>query len=993
MTELNQLLQDSMPLSPEQRMLPDHAARVAASVMIEAPGSASLDMQALRSAVKAVFARHEVLRHVFGHAEGYRGLRQAVTDSTQQVGHWNVRDHSDTAATLTLDMPALMIDGASLQALFAQIESTFNGSAVDADEPFQYASFVEWRQDLESDPDSAGARRYWDTVSAEIAPLPAPRLSHRGQAPSTDALHVNAYLGTPVVGKVKALASAQCCSSEVVLMSVWMLLLARLTDHERSVTGWRHDCRLDYDPMRGAIGVYEKTLPVLLDAAADERYTDWLNRLAARGERHVEAQEGWTQDHAEAASQLQVGFVYNEASPSTWRIQRQPMPPGFELALQLVWRDTSADMVLHGAGYSQVALERLAEQFITLLDAVLAAPEARIGDYQVIGPVERAAMSQWQRVADFGARNVGGEIARWAQRTPDAIAVVAPGVSWTYSELLARANRLGNWLKSRGVSPGAVVALNLPRSPDMVVAILAAWSAGAAYLPLDLEWPAARRADVLADARPAVVLHAPDWSAALTGNEAIMDRIDLLAYAATPAQAPGSGDALAYVLYTSGSTGRPKGVMISHGALHNYVAAVSQALELQAVRRWALTSTIAADLGNTALFGALYNGATLAVASDEEIRDGEAFSQFMARHAVDGLKMVPSHLEALLDCEHPRLPRTLVLGGEATPRALVARIAALAPECAVYNHYGPTETTVGVLVHAVTAADAQADVLPLTVPLANNRIHVLDEALRPVPAGAKGEVYVGGTQLCDGYLNQDRADAFVADPARPGERLYRTGDLAYVLPEGGLRLAGRADHQLKIRGYRVEPGEIEAVLMNHASVRQAVVLPVPQAQGGQELAAFLIGEETDMRAAMAASLPSHMVPARFMWLPAFPRLANGKIDRMSLFGHLAAPAAAECASPADALEAFLAGCMAQVLGRRQVGLDEDFFELGGHSLLVIKLVARIRKHLQVEVAAALVFDHPSVGALAAALRARPEGAALAALAESALAAQANKDNQ
>ncbi|EEF27644.1 antibiotic synthetase, putative [Ricinus communis] len=294
-------------------------------------------------------------------------------------------------------------------------------------------------------------------------------------------------------------------------------------------------------------------------------------------------------------------------------------------------------------------------------------------------------MARWQRQADFGARNLGAQIARWAQQTPDVVAVVAPGVRWTYMELVARANRLGNWLNSRGVAPGTLVAMNLPRSPEMVVAILATWSAGAAYLPLEPEWPAARRAGVIADARPVLVLHPPGWSLPLTENEAILDLVDPQSYPSTPAVTPGSGDALAYVLYTSGSTGMPKGVVITHGALHNYVASVSQALNLPAVRRWGLTSTIAADLGNTALFGALYNGAMLAVASDAETRDGEAFSRFMAQYAIDGLKMVPSHLEALLDCAEPRLPGTLVLGailweGLPAPVQLVCRQAPLTLE-------------------------------------------------------------------------------------------------------------------------------------------------------------------------------------------------------------------------------------------------------------------------------------------------------------------------
>ncbi|MRW93282.1 amino acid adenylation domain-containing protein [Duganella sp. FT80W] len=964
MNELGQLKQAGIALSPEQRMLLAAKRPADLQPMVLTARVGAVDVARLRDAADQVIARHEVLRYEFGEVEGYRGLRQAPLAALSQL-RVSVLDEGQGSATLSLEAPALMVDASSLRALLMQIASRYHDDA-DAEEPFQYGDYVEWRQDLDEDATSAAARSYWDAQLRGMASLSPPRLSMRSALTLQAPLQYSSAINSTLVSRVNQLAAASDCSAETVLLSVWSLLLAHLTGYEASVISWRHDCRLDYEPMQGGIGVYEKTLPVLASIVADESYAAWLARCINHVAQHIESQEGWTPEHAASSAALEIGFLYSAGQPSPWPVLRHPVSTGCELMLQLVWSDTEATLVLDATHYSQATLGRLAEQFLTLLNAVLEAPEAKVRDYQIIGSQEAAAQAAWQKRADFGVGSLPSHIAQWAQRTPDANAVLTDDISWSYAELMARANRLGHWMKSRGVSPGSLVALNLPRSPDMLVGILAAWSAGAAYLPLEPEWPAARRNSVLADARPALVLYATGWTESLSANEAVIDQIDLTPYDATPAQAPASGDALAYVLYTSGSTGQPKGVIITHGALHNYVRAVSDALDLYTIRRWALTSTVAADLGNTALFGALYHGATLVVASDAETRDGAAFSRFMRRYAIDGLKMVPSHLEALLDCAEPQLPRKLVLGGEAAPRSLIERLATLAPECAVYNHYGPTETTVGVLVHAVDPAAAQGEVLPLTEPLANNIVRVLDDNLRPVPAGAKGVVYVGGAQLCAGYLNRDAGDVFIDDPMSPGSRLYRTGDLAYVLPEGGIRLAGRADHQFKIRGYRIEPGEIEATLLNQNGIRQAVVLPT---QDGQQLAAFLVGEQADMRTALARLLPAPMVPAHYTWLSEFPRLANGKIDRLALAAKLTSSDTTSVA-PRDELETLLATCMAEVLGREQVSIHDDFFELGGHSLQVIKLVARIRKHLQLEVAAAVVFDHPNVAALANVLRNR-----------------------
>lgn len=1018
----------SVPLSPEQRaLLPLVAAQASqgsAAVLLAAALEGPLDVARLRAAVAGTLGAHEVLRSPIRDVAGYRGPRQLCTEAMPPLD-WQQADLCATGVpptaladwledfgraplvhaqgrlvrvglartgeqrhTLALAASALVADRGSLHNLFDQLALAYAGEqAVAPEDLFPYARFAEWRQALAQDADAPSGRAYWDRYLSDAPAAPRLPLRQAG-APVPGAQRVRAAqpIDAGLAARIEALANAQGSSAERILQAVWWLLLARL-NASGFIGGWQHDCRRDYALMRGAVGVFDKILPVRVEPVSDLPFAQWLDRLDRTADAHIEGQEYWPVDAPPTEAHRVAGFAFHEAPRRhgvelQWQLSALPGPAScFELALQAGWGAQGGELCVlaDGARYSQAAVERLLMQLRTLLEAAIAQPAAPVSALSPVGPREcELLLAMNDTVADFGAVTLAGRIAHWAHTTPHAAALEAGGRRLSYLELDRRIDGLAHWLQARGVVPGALVALELPRSLELVLAIFACWRAGAAYVPLEPQWPEARREAVLADARPALVLRADAGRSASAWPEAAIADFDPAAFDdKAPAPASALHD-LAYVLYTSGSTGRPKGVAIEQGQLLNYVAAASQAMDLARCRRWALSSSVVADLGNTALFCSFFHGACLVVADAHEVQDAEAFARFMARHEIDALKIVPSHLEALLECASPRLPGTLVLGGEPAPRTLVERIGRLAPQCRVFNHYGPTEATVGVMVHALGAAPAP-EVLPLTRVLANNRVHVLDEALRLVPAGALGQLYIGGAQLCRGYHQREVDGAFVADPFRPGERLYRTGDLACVLPEGGLRLVGRADHQVKIHGFRVEPAEVEAVLLAQPGVRQAVVLAVPDAAGAMALTAFFVAEgvaAAALRERLATLLPAPMVPARFTAVADFARLPNGKIDRLALHapGPAAAPSQAQVA-PRDALEAVLAECMAMLLGRTALGIDEDFFELGGHSLLVIKLVARIRKQLGVEIAPGLVFDRPSVAALAEALRAASPDAA------------------
>ncbi|KAF1029386.1 MAG: Linear gramicidin synthase subunit D [Burkholderia plantarii] len=694
--------------------------------------------------------------------------------------------------------------------------------------------------------------------------------------------------------------------------------------------------------------------------------------------------------------------------------------PHFDLALDFTdTGDTIACLLAYDdAVFDAAAIERFVARFVVYAQRLATRPAESLAETIAASAaqVAEAALACRERLAREAASDGldGAEAA--ASAVPQMLAMWQASVARDgarialrdgertidYAALDAAAEALADRLVALGAVDEARVAVLAERSIEQVCAMLAVLKAGATWLPLDPRAPSARIAAQLADSGACVLLHAvplPDGLAgpALANALAVSLRHDATAAAAAAAAASGPASAqaaaarrparalphperAAYLIYTSGSTGEPKGVVVTHRALGNYVSAMLATLAPAPDASFAMVSTPAADLGHTVLFGALAAGRTLHLVAPELVFQPDAFASYMAAHRVGILKIVPSHLAALLSAAQPAdvLPAdALIVGGEPTPAALLARIVALAPSCRVFNHYGPTETTVGVAMHAWPAGAPATRDLPLGRALPNLRIHVLDARLAPVADGEDGELYVGGPGVARGYHGRaaQTAEGFVPDPFVPGERLYRTGDLGRIGEGGLLEYRGRADDQVKIRGYRVEPAEVERVLATLDGVRAAAVL-AHDTPVGTRLAAFVVGAVVPAALLTAAArvLPDYLVPADAIVLDALPLNANGKLDRAALKARLAAyqadraagqPAvdgagladdgegaasAASAATPAaDAprtdTERTLAAIWADVIGiaPARIGRHHNFFEIGGDSLLGLKVVARGRK--------------------------------------------------
>jgi len=932
---------------------------------------------------------------------------------------------------LIISLPALCADSRTLTNIAGELCQAYQSESRGAEsgEPMQYADFAEWQNELlEATDDLAReGKQYWQEQHASSPVLPLERKSVASGA-DFNMSAVSFTLDAELLKKIEALAGAEEVSLSTALFACWRGLVWRLSGAADFVLFDGFAGRKFAD-LQDALGPYARHLPVHC-VGEDVEISELVRTTHSKRQAADEWQEYFDPTNGSFALDEAIAFEFVEqpqefaaAEPafSLFKLSVSSGPWKLKLTLFRSGDALTGELQYDAQRFADETIERFAGYFQKVAQTSVCDSEVaqtlvcdsgetdkaneksqtevyatRIGTIDLLSDEERDRLLVEfnQTTAVFPTDKYIHELFEdQVAKTPEATALVFNDQELTYAQLNARANRLAHLLRSHGLAPNDRVGLCTDRGVEMIVGLLAILKAGGAYVPLNPEHPKERLALQLAESQASLLVTAAGTidEALQFGGETPGGTIDLLLHESLLANEPDTNPApvatpanLVYVIYTSGSTGIPKGVAVSHGNLANYTQFILRRLAVTQPLQFASVSTISADLGNTCIFPSLVSGGCLHLLSYEAAMSGELFREYTTKRPIDVLKIVPSHLNALLagDAEGKFLPaRYLICGGEALSWELVHRLGRLNPTCRIINHYGPTETTVGSLTYDVDKDEPQPDSLtvPIGRPIANTSVFVLDKYLRPTPAGVAGELFIGGAGVARGYLNQplETAARFVADPftSEPGARLYRTGDLARYLPDGNIEFLGRVDHQVKVRGFRVELGEVEAVLASHPNIQQPVVVALNTEGSSREqrLVAYLVALNAkppatdELRSLLRLKLPDYMVPAAFVFLKTMPLTANGKIDR----GALPAPDDLRpelekvFVAPRTVVETELAGIWAGLLKVSEVGVYDNFFDLGGHSLLATQVVSRMRQTFQVEISLRSLFESPTVAALAA----------------------------
>ncbi|MFF2149262.1 amino acid adenylation domain-containing protein, partial [Kitasatospora sp. NPDC058190] len=997
--------------------------------------SGPLDRAALAAALGDLVDRHETLRTVFPAVDGVPYQKVLAAGAVRPKPPVTPVDEADlpellaAAAVRGFDIAAepplraelfelsadehvLLVvmhhiagDGWSLGPLAADLATAYAARRRHEEPqwaplPVQYADYSLWHDRLlgdPADPTSLSARQtaYW---TERLAALPEQiRLPADRPRPATTSYrggHLTIDLDPELHGALVSLGREHGASVHMVLQAALAALLDKLgagTDIPvGSLIAGRTDQALD-----DLVGFFVNTLVLRTDTSGDPSFAELLGRVR-EGALGAYAHQDLPFEHVVEALNPSRSLARQPLFQVLLALQNVPRTEfalsGLDAEILLVRTPTAMfDLGFHllergGTGgaaegivgrveystdlFDHATVEALVDRWLRLLAAVVAEPGRPLSRIDVLTAEERHELlvARNDTACPAPATTLPALFEAQVRATPQAEAVVFEDTVLTYRELNRRANRLAHALIARGVGPEQVVALRLPRSAELVVAVLAVLKTGAAYLPVDPDYPAARIDYMLVDARPAVVL---DDLAAVTPADEQPEHDPAVA---VDARHP------AYVIYTSGSTGRPKAVVMPAAGLLNLLEWHHKAVGGEPGTRTAQFTAISFDVSVQELLSALLYGKTLVVPTEDQRRSAELFAHWLDLHRVGELFAPNLVVEALAEAaeeaglELPDL-RLVAQAGEAMRLGgAVRRFQARRPGRVLHNHYGPAET------HVITAYPLPADPadcplpVPIGRPIDNCQAYVLDSALRPVAPGVLGELYLAGTGLARGYLNRPglTAGRFVANPYGPaGARMYRTGDLVRWRADGELEFAGRVDHQVKVRGFRIEPGEIEAELTAHPGVAQVAVL-AREDRGETRIVTYVVPSAHSPATAAALTaylrdrLPDYLVPSAFVLLDALPLTPNGKLDRAAL----PAPdptGATGGRAPRTPQEQILCELFAEVLGLPQTGVDDDFFDLGGHSLLATRLVSRVRATLGVELELRDLFRTPTPAGLAAGL--------------------------
>ncbi len=891
----------------------------------------------------------------------------------------------------------ILLDGRSLKIVLSQVFSVYEalcqGQPIALEPARLYQDYITWQRQQ----DGSGAERYWQTLLGDFdRPTPLPAIPG-----NQSSLHRRAEevlcLSMELTMELRSLAARHLITPNTIVQGAWALLLSYYSGQDDVVFGATRACR--HSTIAGAesmVGLLINTLPVRLRVAGSEKLIPWLQalrqqHLAIRPYEHMPlvAVQRWS--GVPAGTPLFESIVAFENYRLTDELQTQG-GQWLQREFQLVEQPSYPLVLLgHLAAELQLTLlydphrfdaaliTRMMGHLHTLIEGMVTHPERRLVDLPILTAAERhQILVEWNRTdVDYPRHwRLHDLFETQVQHNPEAIAVRCAGQTLTYGELNRRANQLAHYLQEQGVAPEVIVGVCIERSLEMVIALLAILKAGGAYVPLDPTYPQERLSHILSDAQPLVVLTQTRF-------------LNLLAVSATPVLCldadgqpfanapetnpicPATATNLAYIIYTSGSTGKPKGVLIEHRGAVNTILDINRRFQVGCQDRVLAICSLNFDLSVYDIFGLLAAGGTVVLPKPAIAPDLKDWLTLLEEEQITLWNTPPLVLQVLttdLASRQTHLPtslRLVLLSGDWIPVTLpeqIHRLTAGSTPIQVVSLGGATEASIWSILYPIAAIHPDWKSIPYGRPMANQQFYILDHHYRPVPVGQVGELYIGGEGVARGYhhrpeLNQEK---FLPDPFRPGAqaRIYRTGDLGRFLDDGTIEFLGRVDHQVKVRGFRVELGEIEAVLSHHPAIQDVAVVAQPDSAGGQRLVAYFVprpeiaqkewGAELiqTIRTYLAEKLPDYMMPSGFVQLASLPLTANGKLDRKalppiqlsSLRGTDAEPTSAMSLTP---IQQQLIEIWQEVLGIKPIAITDNFFELGGHSLIAMRLWAKI----------------------------------------------------
>jgi amino acid adenylation domain-containing protein len=926
---------------------------------------------------------------------------------------------------LIINMHHIVSDEWSLKIFYRELADFYQGYVESKpvslpEPPIQYVDYALWQREWLRSKAFEKQLGFWkDQLGGNPPALELPTDHPRRSGASFPGAVETRVLGSKLWEELKELTNREGVTLFMTLLAAFNALLYRYTQQEDIIVG---------SPMAGRnrmetedlIGFFVNTLPLRTRISGNPTFRELLAQVreVALGayshqdlpfDKLVEALQPersptqtpfvkvmfLTQNEAEEVRLPNLRIEFLERGTDTAK---------FDLTLGVQETDTGlvAGIEYDTGLFEAATIRRMLQQYETLLRGIVADPGRRLSELPLLAETERhQILERWGQTTSQSSPGLCLHqwFERQAERTPESVALVCEQRKLTYGELNAQANQLAHYLKSLGVGPEVPVALSLERSPQLVVAILGVLKAGGAYVPIDPAYPKERLSFILQDTRAPVLLTQANVRANLPSEapqvvclDSEWDKIAACPSANEPSSTNNPQQA-AYIIYTSGSTGTPKGVVVSHYNVVRLFQQTEQWYGFNATDVWTLFHSYTFDFSVWELWGALLYGGRLVMVPYLVSRSPSEFYQLLSEQKVTVLNQTPSAFRQLLWAEAtapaplPLSLRYVIFGGEAL------ELQSLKPwfelhgdeQPLLVNMYGITETTVHVTYRPIRAADLSNGVgSVIGVPIPDLRIYLLDEKLEPVPVGVPGEICVGGAGVARGYLNRPELsrEKFVTDPFvnEPGTRLYRSGDLARFTASGELEYLGRMDHQVKVRGFRVELGEIESALNRHPAIRESLVLAADGAGGSKRLVAYFVPKQpaptlAEVRESLTRSLPEHMIPSVFVPMEALPLTPNGKVDRRALPApeNVQVMVTPTCVPPRNATEQALAEIWGELLRCKSISVHANFFHLGGHSLLATQVISRIAGAFQVELPVRTIFEAPTIAGLAeAVLRAQQE---------------------